>query len=230
MADPIVAGPATSLDSQITQRPIESVRPYERNARKHSAEQIAQIAASIREWGWTIPVLIDESGVIIAGHGRVEAAKLLGMEMVPVIVARGWSEAQRRAYTIADNRLTENSEWDRDLLALELGALQEAGFTLTLTGFADDDLQALLGSAATSLLHDTTLRERFGAPPFSVFNARDGWWQERKRAWIELGIQSELGRGAVPSGALMPAVNPATGKIARSDSRARPIPGTDARQ
>jgi ParB-like chromosome segregation protein Spo0J len=220
----------TNIDPQITRRPIDALRPYERNARRHSPEQIAQIAASISEWGWTIPILIDESDTIIAGHGRIEAAKLLGISTVPVIVARGWTDAQRRAYAIADNRLTENSEWDREMLALELGALQEVGFTLTLTGFADDDLQDLLSAAATDIANQTSLRERFGAPPFTVLNARDGWWQNRKAAWIALGIQSELGRGAVPSGALMPVVNPKTGKIARSDSRAGVIPGTDAKR
>jgi hypothetical protein len=197
------------LDPQITRRPIGALRPYERNARKHSPEQIAQIAASIREWGWTMPVLIDEQDLIIAGHGRVEAAKLIGIDTVPVIVARGWTEAQRRAYAIADNRLTENSEWDKDLLALELGELQQLGFTLTLTGFDDDDLQDLLAEATADIADATSLRERFGAPPFTILNARDGWWQARKAAWIALGIQSELGRGAVPSGALMPVVNPA---------------------
>jgi ParB-like chromosome segregation protein Spo0J len=95
------------VDPQIERRPIGPLRPYERNARKHSPEQIAQIAASIHEWGWTMPVLVDEQDLIIAGHGRVEAAKLIGIDTVPVIVARGWTEAQRRAYAIADNRLTE---------------------------------------------------------------------------------------------------------------------------
>jgi ParB-like nuclease domain len=219
-----------NLDPQIERRPIGALRPYEHNARKHPPEQVAQIAASIREWGWTMPVLIDEQDLIIAGHGRVEAAKLIGIDTVPVIVARGWTEAQRRAYAIADNRLTENSEWDKDLLALELGELQQLGFTLTLTGFDDDDLQDLLAEAAADIADATSLRERFGAPPFTILNARDGWWQARKAAWIALGIQSELGRGAVPSGSLMPVVNPATGRIARSDSRAGVIPGTDAKR
>jgi ParB-like chromosome segregation protein Spo0J len=95
---------------------------------------VRSASASIREWGWTMPVLIDEQDLIIAGHGRVEAAKLIGIDTVRVIVARGWTETQHRAYAIADNRLTENSEWDKDLLALELGELQQLGFTLTLTG------------------------------------------------------------------------------------------------
>jgi ParB-like chromosome segregation protein Spo0J len=84
-------------DPQIERRPIGALRPYERKARKHPPEQIAQIAASIREWGWTMPVLTEEQDLIIAGHGRVEAAKLIGIDTVPVIVARGSTEAQRRA-------------------------------------------------------------------------------------------------------------------------------------
>ena len=96
---------------------IDKLIPYARNARTHSPEQIEQIAASIREWGFTVPVLIDEAGMIIAGHGRVLAAQQLGLLEVPVIVARGWTDAQKRAYVIADNKLTENGGWDDDLLA-----------------------------------------------------------------------------------------------------------------
>ena len=90
--------------------------------------------------------------------------------------------------------------------------------------------EAGLAEATVDIADSTSLRERFGAPPFTVLNARNGWWQTRKAAWIALGNQSELGRGAVPSGSLMPVVNPATGKIARSDSRAGVIPGTDAKR
>src|SRR5215468_526674 len=95
---------------------VDKLIPYARNARTHSPAQIAQIAASIREWGFTVPVLIDEAGMIIAGHGRVLAAQQLGLGEVPVIVARGWTEAQKKAYVIADNKLTENGGWDEALL------------------------------------------------------------------------------------------------------------------
>src|SRR3978361_2382549 len=98
--------------------PIASLVPYARNARTHSDAQVAQIAASIREWGWTMPVLVDEVGGIIAGHGRVLAAPLLGLAEVPVMVARGWSEAQRKAYVLADNKLGLNAGWGDALLAL----------------------------------------------------------------------------------------------------------------
>ena len=106
--------------------PLDRLVPYARNARTHSDAQVAQIAGSIREWGWTKPVLVDENG-IIAGHGRVLAARKLGLTEVPVMVARGWSEAQKRAYVIADNKLALNAGWDEELLRLELADLQGHG-------------------------------------------------------------------------------------------------------
>lgn len=126
--------------------PIERLVPYARNARLHSDEQVEQIAASIRQWGWTTPVLVDENGVIIAGHGRVMAAQRLGLPAVPCIVARGWSEAQRRAYAIADNALTIAGTWDDALLKVEVAELSAAGFDVALTGLADTDIAALLGA------------------------------------------------------------------------------------
>jgi hypothetical protein len=208
-------------------RALSSLRAFARNARTHSDEQVAQIAASITEWGWTVAVLIDESGEIIAGHARVLAAQRLGLTDIPVIVARGWTDAQKRAYLIADNKLGLNAGWDEGLLKLELSDLRAVGFDLGLTGFADGELQELWFGKPPSTAG--SLAERFGIPPFSVFNAREGWWQDRKAAWLRLGIQSELGRGdakgrtAVAGGSRMPGVDPKTGKIVRTDSRARPI-------
>jgi len=122
---------------------IEKLIPYARNARTHSDEQVGQIAASIKEWGWTTPVLVDEDGGIIAGHGRTMAAKRLGMREVPVMVARGWSDAKKRAYILADNKLALNAGWDDSMLALELKELGETGFDLDLTGFSLDEINAL---------------------------------------------------------------------------------------
>src|SRR4051812_39868630 len=96
---------------RVVRRPLADLAPYARNARTHSPEQVAQLAASIREWGWTAPVLIDEQSNIIAGHGRVLAAQSLGIREVPVMVAIGWSEQQKRAYLIADNKLSLNAGW-----------------------------------------------------------------------------------------------------------------------
>ena len=129
---------------QIEIRSIDDITPYARNSRTHSDEQVAQIAASIREFGWTNPVLIDEEGSVICGHGRLLAARKLGQTEVEVIVARGWSDAKKRAYVIADNKLALNAGWDMELLALELADLQAFDFDLGLTGFSDDELAKLL--------------------------------------------------------------------------------------
>lgn len=122
---------------------IERLIPYARNARTHSPEQVAQIAASIREWGWTTPILVDTEGGIIAGHGRLMAAQRLSMTQVPVMVADGWTDAQKRAYVIADNKLALNAGWDNDLLAVEFGELAELGYDLELTGFSAEEIAAL---------------------------------------------------------------------------------------
>lgn len=128
---------------KVEQWPIEKLVPYAKNSRTHSEEQVAQLAASIREWGFTTAVLVDESGSIIAGHGRVMAARKLGMESLPVMVAAGWTDAQKRAYVIADNKLALNAGWDNELLRLELGEIGDLGFDLDLTGFSPDELTAL---------------------------------------------------------------------------------------
>lgn len=114
---------------------LDSLIPYARNSRTHSEEQVAQIAASIREFGFTNPVLVDAEGGIIAGHGRVMAARKLGMTKVPVIELGHLTETQRRAYVIADNKLALNAGWDEELLRLELEDLAADGFDITLTGF-----------------------------------------------------------------------------------------------
>jgi DNA modification methylase len=124
---------------------VDALAPYARNSRTHSAAQVQQIAASIREFGFTNPVLIDHEAGIIAGHGRVLAARRLKMETVPCIRLSHLSESQRRAYVIADNKIALNAGWDDELLALELGSLKEAGFDLGLTGFSGDELTLLLG-------------------------------------------------------------------------------------
>lgn len=131
--------------------PIEKITPYARNSRTHSEEQVAQIAASIREWGWTNPVLVDEDGGLIAGHGRLLAAHKLGLTQIPTMVAKGWSEAQKKAYVIADNKLALNAGWDLEMLAVELGDLQGFDFDLMLTGFSDDELSKLLAEKTEGL-------------------------------------------------------------------------------
>ena len=129
---------------KIEYRPIESLVAYDRNPRTHSDTQVAQIAASIRAFGWTNPVLVDGQNGIIAGHGRVLAAILLEMTEVPAIELAGLTEEQKRAYVIADNQLALNAGWDEDLLALELGALRDLQFDTDLLGFSERDFQQLL--------------------------------------------------------------------------------------
>ena len=124
-------------------RPIESLVPYARNARTHSDAQVAQIAASIVEFGFTSPVLIDDEGGIVAGHGRVLAARQLGRTSVPCIVLDGLTKTQRRAYVLADNKLALNAGWDDALLSIEFAELKAQGFDLSLTGFDDVALSGL---------------------------------------------------------------------------------------
>ena len=131
---------------QIDYRPIESLTPYGRNARTHSAEQVAQIAASIKEFGFNNPVLVDGHRGVIAGHGRILAARKLDMAQLPVIELAHLTETQKRAFILTENKLTERAGWDNELLSLELADLQEAGFDLELTGFDDGEIQSLLGT------------------------------------------------------------------------------------
>lgn len=129
---------------KVERKSIDELIPYVSNSRTHSDEQIDQIAASMKEWGWTNPVLIDESGMIIAGHGRVLAAKKLGFDDVPVMIAEDWSEAKKRAYVIADNKLALNADWDYEILMNELAQLEEDEFDISMIGFGGKELADLL--------------------------------------------------------------------------------------
>jgi ParB family chromosome partitioning protein len=133
----------------IEQIGIETLIPYANNARTHSDAQVAQIAASIREFGFNNPVLIDKQSSIIAGHGRVLAARKLELDSVPCIRLDHLSDTQRRAYIIADNKIAMNAGWDEELLALEFEGLGEEGFDLELTGFTLDEIElATIGTQA----------------------------------------------------------------------------------
>lgn len=129
---------------KVTAREIDTLTPYAKNSRVHSERQIEQIAASIKEFGFTNPVIVDEHDNIVAGHGRVLAAKLLGMEAVPCITVRGWTDAQRRAYVIADNRLAETADWDFQIMIDELTAIDQMGFDLMLTGFDKEEIDVIM--------------------------------------------------------------------------------------
>lgn len=191
-------------DLTVVYRKTDKLIPYARNSRTHSAEQIAQIAASIREFSFTNPVLIDDDGGIIAGHGRIMAAQKLGLEEVPTITLAGLTEAQKRAYVIADNRLPLNAGWDFEMLAVEIDELNDEGFDVSLLGFSQEEINELIGTPNPPPPGEgeasKKLADKFLVPPFTVLNAREGWWQERKRAWLDLGIKSEEGRDAPAGG------------------------------
>lgn len=153
-------------------RPISGLIPFARNSRTHSDAQVAQIAASIREFGWTNPLLIDEDGGIIAGHGRLLAARQLGETEVPCIVLDGLTDAQKRALVIADNKLALNAGWDAELLASEIAGLGEDGFDLSLLGFNEDELAALLVDKTEGLTDPDDIPE---APAEPVTVLGDVW-------------------------------------------------------
>jgi ParB-like chromosome segregation protein Spo0J len=125
---------------KVERRKVADLVPYARNSRQHSDAQVAQIAASIREWGWTTPALIDPDGGIIAGHGRVMAAQQLGLDEIPCMVADGWTDAQKQAYVIADNQLALNASWDDEMLRVELSELDTLDFDLSLVGFTEGEM------------------------------------------------------------------------------------------
>lgn len=126
--------------ADLRQVPVNQLKPYQANAKIHGKEQVEKLKASINEFGFLSPCLIDRENNIIAGHGRVEAAKALGMDEVPCLYLEDLTEEQRRAYILADNKLTELGEWDRDILSAELAALRDEGFNIELTGFSIDDI------------------------------------------------------------------------------------------
>src|SRR5713226_4415462 len=127
--------------------PIDKLIPYARNARTHSDAQIAQIAASILEFGFNAPILVASDAGILAGHGRLLAARLLKLAVVPVVPLDHLSEVQRRAYILADNKLSDNAGWDEEMLRMELQALEQDGFNLEVVGFSDEELADLLGDS-----------------------------------------------------------------------------------
>lgn len=179
--------------------PIDRLVPYARNARTHNQAQVAQIAASIREWGWTNPILVDEVGGIIAGHGRVLAARKLGLIEVPVMVAGDWTEAQKRAYVLADNKIALNAGWDDAVLGLELADLSGMGVDLRLMGFTEGEFAALTASKNAGLTDPDDSPE----PPVEpVSRAGDVWVLGRHRLvcgdCTDAGVVAKALNGVVP--------------------------------
>lgn len=181
--------------------PIDKLIEYARNPRKND-HAVDRVAAAIREFGFRVPVVAKSDGTVVDGHLRLKAAKKLGLTEVPVVLADDMTDLQIKAFRLSVNKMAELAEWDNELLALEFCELQELGFDLDLTGFDADELEVLAGldggegdDDAPGAAPAGSLADRFMCPPFSVLNAREGWWQERKRYWRSLGIKSEEGRG-----------------------------------
>lgn len=213
--------------------PVDRLVPYARNARTHSDGQVAKIAAAITQFGFTNPILVDSKDGILAGHGRLQAARTLGLQEVPVIVLDHLSDTQRRAYIIADNKLAEESGWDVTLLEQELRDLDMEGFDLEATGFTDEEITHLLGDGlipdsieprvdpvATQASAERveaeekaeqargSLAEQFGAPPFSVLDTRQGYWQARRDRWLAItGDLTETKEGVLAEDSLMSDIN-----------------------
>jgi DNA modification methylase len=206
---------------KIEMRALDEIQPYADNARIHSPEQIQELAASIEAFGFNAPILLDKHGTIVAGHGRLEAARILGMSRVPTITLQHLSDGDRRAYTIADNKLALNSSWSVELLKTEIEYLKTIDLDLDLLGFSRMELTELipdlfsrdrepdaeasfdsdpsweppLSANSAEIQPGKKLTETFLVPPFSVLDARQGYWKQRKQAWLGLGIKSEIGRG-----------------------------------
>lgn len=160
---------------------LDALLPYARNARTHSDAQVAQIAASIAEFGFTAPILVSGDGGILAGHGRLAASRRLGLTEVPVVVLDHLTDTQRRAYILADNQLALNAGWDEAMLALELAALSEAGFDLALTGFSDEELADLLDEAETPTEGYTDPDETPDVPTIAITKPGDVWIMGKHR-------------------------------------------------
>ncbi|KKW10250.1 MAG: ParB domain protein nuclease [Candidatus Gottesmanbacteria bacterium GW2011_GWB1_49_7] len=192
-----------NLPLNIEYVPLKDIVPYENNAKLHPRPQIEQIKASIAEFGMNDPIAVDEKTlVIIEGHGRLIACKELGYIEIPIIRLGHLSKVKQDAYRIAHNKLTMNSDFDIEALEAEMWALHSEDFDLALTGFNKDELKAMdLGFPAYNDGNNEnafkTLAEKFLIPPFSIFDTRQGYWQARKKAWLSLGIKSELGRGGI---------------------------------
>src|ERR1700726_971036 len=151
--------PPTKDELRVEYWPIERLFPSARNARTHSASQIAEIAGSIRAFGFTNPMLVGESADVVAGHGRLAAARLLGLAEVPVIPLRGLNEAERRMLMLADNRIALNAGWDLEMLKLELTDLGKLGADLKILGFSEQELAGALGGSAPGLVHEDKIPE-----------------------------------------------------------------------
>ena len=165
--------------------------PYINNSRTHSEQQVQQVAASIKEFGFTNPILIDEQGGIIAGHGRLQAAQLLNLDEVPTITLEGLTDAQKKAYVIADNKLALNAGWDIDSLKLEIETLTELDFDISLLGFNDEELKLLIEQDELKETSDNKVNEFFENEMIMKFkdeNQLEQWYEKALNEGIECKI------------------------------------------
>lgn len=176
---------------QIIEKSIDELIPYAQNPRCND-EAVDAVASSIASFGFNVPCVIDSHNVLITGHTRLKAAKKLGLKTVPCICADSLTPAQVKAYRLADNKVSELASWDMSLLESELAQLDDLQFDMTPFGF-DEELES---EEDESILYDTQnkLADEFIVPPVSILDTRSGLWQERKRVWKKLGIDSEVGR------------------------------------
>ena len=213
---------------KIITKKVDDLIPYVNNARTHSEEQVSQIASSIKEFGFNNPILLDGDNGVVAGHGRLLAAKKLGMEEVPCIELAHLSGAKKRAYILADNKLALNAGWDYNLLNIELESLMKEDMDLNVIGFSDEELNEIL-KTSESLINTGgeenkyapnqelkgALQERFIAPPFSVLDTRQDYWVNRKKEWLDItGNLSETRNtketGAISDSGLISTINEGT--------------------
>lgn len=178
-----------------------NLKPYENNPRINDLT-VDKVCESIKEFGFTNPILVDPDMIIIAGHTRRESALKLGLERVPYIINDTLTQEQVKAYRIADNKLAQYSDWDINLLKMELDELAEIDFDLSVIGFDAVELDEMLAYTTTDNImsyetKDGSLAKRFVAPPFSVLDVRQGYWIDRKREWLGLGIKSECSREGI---------------------------------
>ncbi len=189
--------------------PTEKLVPYVNNARIHTPEQVNKIRASIREFGFINPVLVDKNFGVIAGHGRLMAAREENISEVPCVFVEHLTDAQKKAYIIADNKLALEAEWDEELLRLELEALKEMDFDISFTGFTEEDFEGIGETDFDGETHEGKIAERFLFPPFSVLDARGKRWLDRKNFWIKsVGIRSESSRQSMKTSGSLSGTTP----------------------
>jgi len=178
------------MNLEVTYVATTDLIPYANNPRTHSDQQVAQVAASIQEFGFNNPILIDEHNSIIAGHGRLAAAQKLNMNLVPTILLEGLSEAQRKAYVIADNKITENGGWDYDLLAVEIDRLKELDIDVNLTGFEPKEVNTILGEEIEKNVSDPKVDffENEMIMKFSSEKQLEKWYEMAEKEGIECKI------------------------------------------